>query len=66
MCSPDNYDAWVSHEAEQERQLQRLPECSECGEPIQEEECYMFNDELICIHCLEDNHRKNTDDYMEY
>lgn len=62
----DNYDLFLRHEAEQQRQLERLPECSECGEPIQDEECYMFNDELICKQCLEDNHEKKTEDYMEY
>ena len=53
------------YEAEQERQLQRLPVCCECGYPIQTDECYEFNDELICPDCLRDNHRKWVDDYVE-
>ena len=37
MQIPDNYDRWAQHDAEQERQLQMLPKCSECGEHIQQE-----------------------------
>lgn len=66
---PDNYDAYLAYtaeqEAEREEELKKLPRCSECGKPIQEEECYVFDDELICEDCLNDNHKKNTEDYME-
>lgn len=61
----DNYDKWEAHDAEQQRQLARLPECSECGEPIQTDECYEINGELICPDCLEENHRKLVDDYCD-
>jgi formylmethanofuran dehydrogenase subunit E len=57
-----DFNRW---DAEQERALSKLPECSECGEKITDEECYEFNDELICPECLKDNHRKWTEDYME-
>lgn len=60
----DNYDLFEQHEAEQERWLAKLPICSECGEPIQDEDCYEINGELICPDCLKENHRKFTDDYM--
>ena len=53
------------HEAEQERQLQKLPICCECGEPIQTDECYEFDGELLCPDCLMGNHRNWTEDYME-
>lgn len=53
------------HEAEKERELQRLPVCCECDKPIQSDECYEINDELICPDCLKDNHRKWVDDYVE-
>jgi formylmethanofuran dehydrogenase subunit E len=55
----DRYDAQVQSE------LDRLPKCSECGNPIQDEECYEFNDELICEGCLIDNHRKWVEDYVQ-
>lgn len=56
---------FLRHDAAQERQLARLPICSECHEPIQTDECYEINDELICPQCMEENHRKWVDDYIE-
>lgn len=62
-ASPDDdFSRW---EAQREKQLAKLPKCYECGEPIQDDECYEINDELICPKCLEDNHRKFTDDYTD-
>ena len=63
--SDDPVADFMRHDAEQARELKRLPVCSECGEPIQSETCYEINDELICEDCLNRNHRKFTDDYME-
>lgn len=50
--------------AEKDAELERLPLCSECSEPIQDEYCFEFNDELICYDCMEMNHRKKTE-YFE-
>jgi formylmethanofuran dehydrogenase subunit E len=50
---------------DQQKQLDRLPKCAECGEPIQSEECFEFEGELICPECLKSNHRKWTSDYTE-
>lgn len=63
MYCPDNYDAFCRHDAEQEKALAKLPECSECGEPIQEDECYEFNGELICLDCMEE-HRMKTENFI--
>lgn len=57
-----DFDRW---DAEQTEQLKRLPKCAECGEPIQDEECFEINGELICPECLQNNHRKWTSDYTE-
>lgn len=57
-----DFNDWDS---EQETKLERLPECSECGNKIQDEMCFEFNGELICEECLNDNHRKCTDDYLD-
>lgn len=54
-------DRWVDA---QEKELEKLPKCSECDEPIQEDCCYEFNDELICETCLRDYHRVDTDKYI--
>jgi formylmethanofuran dehydrogenase subunit E len=53
------------HDAEQTRELEKRPRCSECKQHIQGEECWEFNGELICEECLEDNHRKWVDDFLE-
>lgn len=65
MYCPDNYDAFREHDARQEQAFEKLPECSECGYKITTDECYEFNDELICPECLKDNHRKWTENYIE-
>lgn len=49
----------------QQAKLDKLPKCAECGEPIQDEECFEINGELICPECLKSNHRKWTEDYIE-
>lgn len=56
----DNYERWEQHEAEQQRALDKLPICSECGEPIQDEYCYEIDGEYICEECI-NNHRKSID-----
>lgn len=65
MYIPDNYDRWAEYDAERQNELDRLPECSECGNPIQDEHCYEINGELICPDCMEENHKKRTDDYCD-
>ena len=56
---------FLKHDAEQQKQLEKLPRCSECDEPIQSEKCYEFNGELICPECLENYHEKETEDYVD-
>ena len=51
------------HIAHQEEELESLPRCSECDNPIQTEQCYVINDEPICEHCME-GHKKYTEDLM--
>ena len=57
-----DFDRWDS---DQQKQLDKLPKCTECDEPIQDEECYEINGALICPECLKNNHRKWTEDYIE-
>lgn len=61
MNVPDNYDQWLSHEAEQEKQLAELPECDCCGHPIQADHYYLINGDNICPGCLENYYRKEVD-----
>lgn len=65
MPFPDNYSMWAQHDAEMEAELEKLPKCSECGNPIQDEKCFEVNDELICPGCMKENHEKWTEDYYE-
>lgn len=62
---PDYIDLHREHEARQQRELDKRPQCCECDEPIQADKCYEINGELICPQCLVDNHQKNTEDYTE-
>lgn len=49
------------HEARAERWLRSRPICCECGEPIQDEECYEFDGRLVCCSCVENNHMRYID-----
>ena len=66
MCYiPDYFDQWSEYNRQKEEELKKLPECCECGEAIQTEECFEINGELICPECLEENHKKRTEDYEQ-
>lgn len=52
---------FLRHDEEQNRWLESLPECADCGEPIQDEHCYEINDEYICPRCMEDLHRRDCE-----
>lgn len=45
------------HDAEQEAWLNRLPKCSECGEPIQTDFAYYIHGEWICDDCMDEYRR---------
>lgn len=62
---PDNYDAFLRHEAEQERQLNQLPVCCGCNEHIQSKYAYEVDGELYCKECFIDSFRVRTEDYIE-
>lgn len=64
MAVPDNFDMWETHEREQERRLAELPVCDICGKPIQDEHYYLINDENVCPECLDNEFRKETEDYI--
>lgn len=56
---------FYAYDAEQYAELQKLPKCDYCGEPIVEEDCYEINDMLICPDCLDKEHKRRTEDYVE-
>ena len=56
----EDYESYSSH---QEKELDKLPRCSNCGKHIQEETAFLINDELICEGCMNEN-RVFVDDYI--
>lgn len=44
---------FLIHDEEQNRLLENLPECSDCGHVIQDEEAYYINGEWICENCMD-------------
>lgn len=65
MYSDDPIRDFERRERRRQAWLDTLPVCAECNRPIQDEECFEINGELICPECLEVNHKKRTDDYVE-
>ena len=57
-----DFDRW---DDEQEEKLEKLPICSYCDQPIQDDFYFEINGECICEQCLIDNHRKRVEDYVE-
>lgn len=58
MYVPDNYDAFVSYDAEQalaEKEWnENLPVCAMCGRKIQDDEkCHKIDGDSICDSCCE-------------
>lgn len=49
------------YDAKREESLNNLPVCYECEEPIQDDACYEFDGEYVCENCLEQNHRRWTE-----
>lgn len=50
---------------EQQKRLDRLPVCADCGEAVQDDHYYLINDAVICPDCMESGYRKEVDDYIE-
>ena len=64
MRVPDNYDAFLQKEAEEEAWLRRCPICEYCGEPIQDEFLFDIDGCLYHEDCAGELFRKDTDNYL--
>ena len=54
------------YEDRRQREIARRPRCSECENPIMDDQFYEFEDgKYICPKCLEENHSRWTEDYIE-
>lgn len=60
LRTDDPVSDFLRHDEEQNRWLESLPECADCGEPIQDDHYYEYNGENICPRCNEDLHRKEV------
>ena len=63
MFTDDPIADFMAYDAEREAELERLPVCSCCEEPIQDDFFYEINDEAICEVCLNAYFKKRVDDY---
>lgn len=63
--SDDPIKDHILHDAKQQKELEKLPKCAECGEPVRDDHYYLINDEVICPDCLEANYRKDVRDWFE-
>lgn len=61
----DAYDLWSRHQSKIEEEQEKLPKCCECDQPIEDDNCYKFENDLICPQCLNENHRRSTYEFME-
>lgn len=61
----DPIDDFRRYDAEMQARLDKLPKCSECGEPIQDEYAYLINDEFVCEECLNGYYRVCVENYVE-
>ena len=61
----DNYDLWEMHDAEQEAELDKLPLCEICGQPIQQEQAIYYNDQWFCESCEDEAWAVIRGDFLE-
>lgn len=60
---PDNYDAFLAHQAKQDAWLRKRPICEECDKPIQDDYLYDVDGMVLCEKCMKEQYRKDTEDY---
>lgn len=64
MYTDDPARDWDAYCDEQERQEERLPKCSQCGEPIYDY-VYDIDGELWCEDCIHES-KQPVENYIEY
>ena len=64
MRIPDNLDILREHLHQQDIERERLPKCEKCDRPMRWF-CYEVDGKIICEECLNDNHRKLVDDFVD-
>jgi formylmethanofuran dehydrogenase subunit E len=64
LNSNDPADAYDIYCNKQQEEIDKLPKCEHCGEPIMIDHYYLINYDIICQSCLESDFMKWTDDYI--
>lgn len=62
ILTGDPVKDFEKHDAEQQEKLKKLPTCTLCDEPIQQENAVCIKGKWYCDECLE-AHRESTGDY---
>lgn len=66
MCySGDPIADFNRYDYERQKEIDSLPVCDICGEPIQDDYLFDLDGTLVCEECLKDNYRKPVEDYIE-
>lgn len=61
----DPLDDFTRLDRQQAADLERLPVCDYCKQPIQDEFLYDINGEFICEDCLDRFFKKETEDFVK-
>ena len=54
----DRYDAMMA-----DREA-KLPQCEKCGEPINDDEYFEINSEILCEKCMRNEYARSTEDWL--
>ena len=65
MRIPDNYDLCERHNAQQERELARFPECTSCFQPITDDKACVLDGEWWHTYCFIDHFERPIDEYFD-
>jgi formylmethanofuran dehydrogenase subunit E len=61
----DNFALWEAHDREEQVQLDKLPLCECCNQPIQQERAVYYNDQWFCEDCEDEAWAVIKFDFME-
>lgn len=59
---PDVLDLWEARDREQSRQLDCLPRCFHCGDPVQQEFAVFLDGQWLCDQCIKNNMEEVPED----
>lgn len=63
--SGDPVADFTRYDAEQQKELEKLPVCSHCDEPIQDDYLCDIDGTIYCLECFDENFIKATEDYTK-